>query len=207
MIISFLNQKGGVGKSTLAINVAAALTLKKHRVLLIDADSQGSSSAWSSYREDSPFIVTALARENMAKDAIKMAKDYDFTIIDGPPHAREISRSIIISSDLVLMPIEPSGLSKWASDMTVEQIREAQEYKPELKAGFVVNRLIGNTVIGKQMRKIVMDAEMPILKTEIQNLVAFAESVTLAETIFEYAPKSSAAKQIKKLTSEIQRML
>jgi cellulose biosynthesis protein BcsQ len=81
MIISFLNQKGGVGKTTLAVNVAACLALTGHRVLLVDADKQGSATTWASLREDSDFQVISLARENMARDATQMATDYDHTII------------------------------------------------------------------------------------------------------------------------------
>ena len=117
MIISFLNQKGGVGKTTLAVNVAACLALIGHRILLVDADKQGSATTWASLREDNDFQVISLARENMARDAMQMATDYDHTIIDGPPHAERIARSCIAASDLVLLPIEPSGLSTWASDL------------------------------------------------------------------------------------------
>ena len=142
MIISFINQKGGVGKTTLSINVASALANAGHKVLLIDADKQGSSTAWASLREETPFQVVSLARDNMAKDAMKLAQDFDYTLIDAPPHAESISRSVIIASDLVLMPIEPSGLSSWASDVTVRQIQQAQDYKETLKCGFVVSRKI-----------------------------------------------------------------
>ena len=135
MIIAFLNQKGGVGKTTLSINMAADLANRGHKVLLIDADKQGSSSTWASLREDAPFQVVSLARENMARDTLKLAADFEFTVIDGPPHAEEIARSCIIAADFVALPIEPSGLSTWAADLTVKQVQEAQEYKETLKCG------------------------------------------------------------------------
>ncbi|MBV5261648.1 ParA family protein, partial [Synechococcus moorigangaii CMS01] len=157
MIISFLNQKGGVGKTTLSVNVAGCLARQGHRVLLIDADKQGSATTWASLREDAPFQVVSMARANMARDALKLAQDYDHTIIDGPPHAEEIARSCIVASDFVALPIEPSGLSTWASDLTVRQVKEAQEFKSTLKCGFVVSRKIGKTVIGRDIRNMAAD--------------------------------------------------
>lgn len=203
MIISFLNQKGGVGKTTLSINVAGYLTRLGHRVLLIDADKQASSSTWASLREETPFQVINLARANMAKDAMEMARDYTHTVIDGPPHAEEIARSCIIASDFVALPIEPSGLSTWASDLTVRQVREAQEFKPTLECGFVVSRKIGKTVIGRDIRNMAAQASMPILNSEIEQRVAFAESLTMGQTIFEWTPESAAAREIEALVKEI----
>ena len=203
MIIAFLNQKGGVGKTTLSINVAADLANQGHKVLLIDADKQGSTSTWASLRDDTAFQIVSLARDNMARDALKLASDYDFTVIDGPPHAEEVARSCIIASDFVALPIEPSGLSTWASDLTVKQVREAQRYKDSLKCGFVVSRKIGNTVIGRQIRVMAVESGMPILVAEVGNRVAFAESLTMGQSIFEWAPKSVAVHEIQSLTREI----
>jgi len=203
MIISFINQKGGVGKTTLSINVAAYLSRKGHKVLLIDADKQQSSSTWASLRDETPFQVISLARDNMAKDALKLAVDFDCTIIDAPPHAEAIARSVIIASDLVVMPIEPSGLSSWASDQTIAQIRNAQEYKETLKCGFVVSRKIGKTVIGREIRQMVGETGIRVFTSDIENRVSYAESLTMGKDIFEWSDDKKAMLEIETLTIEL----
>lgn len=205
LVWSIVNQKGGVGKTNLSISVAACLASLGMRVLLIDADKQATASTWKSLRpeDDAIFRVVQMAREKMAQDAMALAQDHDVTIIDGPPHADAVSRSCIAAADLVVLPIEPGGASRWSSDLTVRQVQEAQEFKPSLKCGFVVSRKITGTVIGREARAMAAEVGIPVFATEVENRTPFNEAMTMGKTIFEWAPGSAAAREIRALTDEL----
>ena len=84
MIISIQNQKGGVGKTTLAVHLSYAFALKGGRVLLIDADPQGSALDWAAAREEKPlFNVVGLSRPTIHRDIEELGKGYDHILIDG----------------------------------------------------------------------------------------------------------------------------
>ena len=203
MILAFLNQKGGVGKSTLSTNAADYFHRRGDKPLLIDADPQGTTNDWAARRDELPFPVMHLARDNMAREILSHAVNYDHVVIDGPPRAEALSRAVIIASDLIVIPIEASGASDWASQTTIRQIREAREYKDTLLSVFLVSRIIPNTVISRSIRDHVADYGIPLLKATVANRVPYAEALTMGKTIFEWAARSTAAHEFSTVMEEI----
>lgn len=204
MIIGALNQKGGVGKTTLSVNIAAALAHSGARVLLIDADPQGSSLDWSAAREGDPiFSVVGLPRASVHKEIGQVGQGYDHIIIDGPPRVTDLARSAIMASDLVLIPVQPSPYDVWAADEVVKLIQEATVYKENLKSAFVVNRKIANTAIGRDVGEALAAYEMPILTSTVTQRVIYAEAAAQGKAVFEIDTAGPAAAEIAALVAEI----
>jgi len=204
MIISVLNQKGGVGKTTLSVNIAAALALAKNKVLLVDADTQGSALDWHSSREKTAlFPVIGLAKPTLHKDMPELSSSYDHVVIDGPPRANDVARSAIMASDMVLIPLQPSPYDVWAAEEIVKLIQEAQVFRENIKALFIVNRRVANTAIGRDISSALAGYPFALTLSIIAQRVAFAESAAQGLSVLEFEPKGAAAKEIKSLVQEI----
>ena len=205
MIVGILSQKGGVGKSTISINLAATLASRGKRVLLIDADPQGSAMAWSSAREGDPlFPVIGMAKPTLHKDLPEVARDYDHVIIDGAPRVNDLGRAAIIASDLIVIPVQPSPYDVWAAAETVQLVREAQQFKATLKAVFVINRKIANTAIGRDVvGALAQFDDVPVLATALTQRVVYAESAGAGLSVAEASPGSVGAREVERLADEI----
>lgn len=204
MIIAVLNQKGGVGKTTLSVNLAAALALAGKRLLLIDADPQGSALDWQAARSgESLFPVVGMAKPTLHKDVPGLAAGYDHVVIDGPPRVNELAKSAILAADLVLIPVQPSPYDVWAAEEIVKLIQEVALYKESLRSVFVVTRKIGNTAIGRDVAEALKEYPFPLAATAIGQRVVFAESAASGLSVLEADPKGPAAKEIRSLIREL----
>lgn len=207
MIISFLNQKGGVGKTTLATHLAVAYTRKKKRVLLVDADPQGSSLDWSASRvEEKKLSVIALPKPVLHKELPKMAEDYDVIVIDGAPRVYDVARSALLASDVVLIPVQPSPYDVWAAKDIVELLADTSSFKDNLKSAFVINRKVVNTAIGRDVTKALSEYDVPVLKSQICQRISFAECAATGQTVLEIEPNGLASQEINDLAKEIGRL-
>lgn len=204
MIVGVLNQKGGVGKTTLSVNLAASLAKGGSRVLLIDADPQGSALDWAAARQSEPlFSVVGLPRPTVHKEIAQIGHGYDHIIIDGPPRVTDLARSAIMASDVVLIPVQPSPYDIWAADEVVKLIDEAKVYNEKLKSAFVVNRKIANTAIGRDVGEALASYPIPSLTASVTQRVVFSESAAQGLAVYEMDAAGLAAGEVEALVAEL----
>ena len=210
MIVAFLNQKGGVGKTTLALHLAGEWARRGQRVTVIDADPQGSALDWSQQRarERLPrlFGVVGLARDTLHREAPELARDADHIVIDGPPRVAGLMRSALLAADLILIPVQPSPFDGWASAEMLALLGEARIYRPQLAARFVLNRCGARTVIARETAETLADHDPPVLTSTVGQRVTFADAARSGRLVSEINERSPAAREITALCTEVGRI-
>ena len=200
MIVALLNQKGGVGKTTLSLHLAGALGTQGARVLLVDADPQGSALDWVEQRTREGlgrrFGVIGLPRESLHREAAALAQGADHIVIDGPPRVTSIARSALLAADLVLIPVQPSPLDGWASAEMLRLLEEARVFRPDLRARFVLNRCAARTLIARDTAAALADQQPPLLSSRVGQRIAYADCATTGRLVDELPGAETAAREI-----------
>jgi chromosome partitioning protein len=203
MVISLVNQKGGVGKTTLSINLSACLAENGYRVLLIDTDSQGSVLQWQSIIDDNAFDVEHYPEAAVHDDIGKLSKGYDYVILDAPPATGDVTRSVLLASKLAIIPIGPSPLDIWSSKETIDLIKQARKYNRKLSSKIVISKKIVGTRIGNEARQALESYGLDIFATEMCQRIAHVEAMIAGLAVIQYQPKGDAAGEIRSFCKEI----
>lgn len=204
MIIAVMNQKGGVGKSTLSINLCATAALEGLRPLLIDADVQQTSQDWASLRDGgTPFPIVGMTRATLHTDAKALEADYDLIIIDGAPRNYSVARSAIIGADMVIIPVRPSPADLWASKETVDLVKEARELKPSHRAAFLFTCRVKRSRMNDRIRPSLESYGLPIMDAGTTLLQTYAETMIIGETVFEGDKDGPAPAEMRAIWEEV----
>jgi len=204
-VIGILQLKGGVGRTTVATNLAVGLGVG---TVLVDADlPQGTAAAWGAIRKsDSPDVLPI---ENHLKlvDTLDGLTGYTYAVVDAPPRIAEVTRALLIVSDLVIVPVGASIADLWAAQDLLETVREAKREKRNIQVRLLWNKHRLFTKSARTMQKAVKaELDVPALKTTLGYRVAYSDALAEGLSVLEYRDRKAKA-EVQNLVKEVRRLV
>jgi len=209
-IIAVVNQKGGAGKTTVSMQLAGTLGRRGRKVLVIDADPQGTATRWAaSAADEAPFPATisglSAAGDKVHREAKKYVDDFEFIVIDCPPAADSpVPQSALLIADVGLVPVVPSPLDLWASVGIGKVIDSLRDLNEALQPLIVVNQCQPQTAIAKEALEVLPQFGIPVLATRLHQRTAYRQAAVFGGTVHDLGPRAAPAiAEVDALTDEI----
>lgn len=210
MVISVTNLKGGVGKTTIATNLAVSLVYRGYSVCIVDTDlGQQSSMEWSGNRSETlkRIPVFGVNAKQLSKEVDDLSKRFDLVVIDGTPHFNELADRTILASDILLIPLTPSiydfrGFEGFLQRF--EQIKTVRESSgSSIDAYVILNRVVTNTNVSRDIHEAIQAYQVELLNTRLGSRISYVDTASEGIGVVEYKDKK-AKEEIEALTSEIE---
>ena len=209
-VITVFNQKGGCGKTTIAMSLAGSFGLRGYTTLVVDMDPQGTASRWSSAApEDRPFPASVMSlapmEGKMHREVKNHIEKYDAIFIDCPPAMNSASpTSAMLVSDLALIPVVPSPADIWAAESAKKLAEAAQANNEDLLARVVANMVQRSTSLAKEMMELLEeDADFPLMRSSLGSRAAFREAQILGSTVHQVPRATAAISEVEAMTDEV----
>ena len=203
-IIALVGNKGGAGKTTLSVNLAAGLA-RQAPTAVVDADPQGSAYQWSAFYESDNTIPVYQATENLADMARQLLEEYQYVIFDCPPsvHAPQ-TKSVLEFGDTAVIPVQPSPVDLWATIHIEEAVTTARGVNPALRAKLVINQLEIRTTLSRLVREALSEISLPVADTALRRRAIYRNSALEGKSIFDMGRRGEdAAEELNQLIQEI----
>ncbi len=203
-IIAMVGNKGGAGKTTIAVNLACVLNAVA-RTAILDADPQGSALQWRAIAEDTEMPDVFASARQMETVLATRREEYRHLIIDCPPSvdARQTLQALELSN-LALIPVQPSPLDLWATVHIDHAIERAREVNPRLRALLVVNQLEPRTRLSRLVRQGLDELGLPAAETAVHRRTIYRTSVLDGKSVINMGSRGRAAvEELQQLISEV----
>ena len=205
-VIAVVNQKGGTGKTTLSMNLAAGLA-RRGRTLVVDADPQGSAGQWARMAgEDRPFPASVFAVAGpLERELGALRRDYDTIVVDCPPTLEGGAvAGALAASDVVLIPVLPSPVDLWGSVRMARGLEEARLRNSALRPFIVVNQLEVRSALSRAMKHALMEIDIPALEQTIRRRAIYRRSALEGSSVFDLGkPGVAAAAEMDAIIEEV----
>ena len=205
MIISLVNSKGGVGKSTIAGSLVAWLHERGRSVALVDCDTQKSSSEWIHEASPNIRLVRLEAADEVLDELPELRMEADYVVCDGPGSQTEVSRALLMWSDLAIIPCKASVFEARALDKNTKFVRQAQAIRKGPPEAIVVLSMVGRGYrLTRDMRKAAEALDMMLAETPVTLRQAYADAPGQGTVVWRMGSKEQdAATEIDKLFREL----
>jgi chromosome partitioning protein len=203
-VIALIGNKGGAGKTTLAINLATLLQ-QQSPTYLLDADPQGSSLHWAAMIDNDNMPTVFDATGNIENILQQRRSEVEHLLIDCPPQLHSAqSQAALRHCDIALIPVLPSPLDLWATLAVGEEIAKAQKTNPGLRSLLVINQLEPRTRLSRLTGDAITELNIPAAETALQRRVVYRASVLEGRSVSQMGRKGSiAAEEINRLLAEV----